>query len=194
MEESDFIAGNDNLNFNAVVETIIKRSCIIDFGIIQNIPAEGIVDVSVAVSTTQQNMFCMTCVLANVASSSFTVNVKPNIGDRVLIVYPRIYDKDMFTVPDSEDDKKKIIVNEKAKGYNLLSGIAILMNQYKEASHKSVLKAEDGVITITNADKEQSITVDLTQDSKIVISDSNGMNIESTSSSTTINGHLEIKV
>lgn len=194
MEEPNFLAGNHSLNFDTVVEAIIKRSCIVDFGIVQSIPSDGLVDVSIAVSTTKQDMFCMTCVLANIASSSFTVNVKPNIGDRVLIVYPRIYDKDMFTVPDSEDDKKKIIVNEKAKGYNLLSGIAILMNQYKEASHKSVLKVEDGVITMTNADKEQSITVDLTQDSKIVISDSNGMNIESTSSSTTINGHLEIKV
>lgn len=194
MEEPNFLAGNHSLNFDTVVEAIIKRSCIIDFGIVQGIPSDGLVDVSIAVSTTKQDMFCTTCVLANIASSSFTVNVKPNIGDRVLIVYPRIYDKDMFTVPDSEDDKKKIIVNEKAKGYNLLSGIAILMNQYKEASHKSVLKVEDGVITVTNADKEQSITVDLTQDSKIVISDSNGMNIESTSSSTIINGHLEIKV
>ena len=194
MKEPNFVAGNKSLNFNTVVESIIKRSCIIDFGIVQGIPAKGLVNVSVAVSSTEQNMFCMTCVLANVASSSFTVDLKPNVGDRVLVVYPRMYDDRMFKVTDKEDDNKKIIVNENAKGYNLMSGIAILLNQYKSSGHKNILKIEDGLITFTNVAKKQSITVDLTQDSKILISDSNGMTIESTSSSTKINGKLEIKV
>lgn len=194
MEELNFIAGNQSLNFDTVVESIIKRSCIIDFGIVQEVPADGLVNVSVAVADTEQNMFCMTCVLANIASSSFTVNVKPNVGDRVLVVYPRLYDDGMFNVTDNEDDNKKIIVKAKARGYNLMSGIAVLLNQYKTNAHKNVLKIEDGLITFTNADKEQSVTIDLTQDNKIVYSDSNGMTIESTSSSTKINGKLEIKV
>ena len=194
MEEPNFLAGNQSLNFDTVVESIIKRSCIIDFGIVQEVPAKGLVNVSVAVSDTKQSMFCMTCVLANIASASFTVDLKPNVGDRVLVVYPRMYDDRMFKVTDSEDDNKKIVVNENARGYNLMSGIAILLNQYKTNGHKNVLNIEDGLVTFTNVDKEQSITVDLTQDNKILISDSNGMTIESTSSSTTINGHLEIKV
>lgn len=194
MEEPNFLAGNQSLNFDTVVESIVKRSCIIDFGIVQGIPAKGLVDVSVAVSDTEQNIFCMTCVLANIASSSFTVDLKPNVGDRVLVVYPRMYDDRMFKVTDSADDNKKIVVNENARGYNLMSGIAILLNQYKANGHKNVLKIEDGLVTFTNVSKEQSVTVDLTQNSKILISDSNGMKIESTSSSTKINGHLEIKV
>lgn len=193
-DELNFLAGNQSLNFDTVVESIVKRSCIIDFGIVQDVPAKGLVNVSVAVSDTEQNMFCMTCVLANIASSSFTLDLKPNVGDRVLVVYPRMYDDRMFKVTDSEDDNKKVIVNENARGYNLMSGIAILLNQYKTSGHKNVLKIEDGLVTFTNVDKEQSITVDLTQDNKILISDSNGMKIESTSSSTKINGHLEIKV
>lgn len=148
MKDPNFIAQEAGLNFNSVVEAIIKHSCIIDYGIIQNIVADGVVDVSVAVSRTEQDMLCMTCVLANIASAGFTLNVKPAVGDRVLVVYPRIYDDKMFTVPNGEEDKKKIIVNFDAKGYNLMSGIAILMNQYKKASHKNVITLEEGRVTL----------------------------------------------
>ena len=148
MKTPNFTAGKDCLDFVSTVEAIMKRSCIIDYGIVQDTPADGIVTVSVAVSDTPQNIFCMTCVLANIASSSLTVNVKPNKGDRVLVVYPRLYDESMFTVPDSEKDKLKIKVNPQAKGYNLLSGIAILMNQFKTASHKNFIKIADGKVDI----------------------------------------------
>ena len=154
MEAPNFIAGNDSLNFVSVVESILKRSCIIDFGIVQKVVAEGIIEVAIAVSDTPQNMFCMTCVLANIASSSVTLEVKPNIGDRVLVVYPRIYDESMFTVPDNDTDKTKIIVNKNAKGYNLLSGIAILLNQYKTASHKNVISFADGTLDLKLAYKD----------------------------------------
>ena len=148
MNIPNFTAGKDCLDFVATVEAIMKRSCIIDYGIVQDTPADGIVTVSVAVSDTPQNMFCMTCVLANIASSSLTVNIKPNKGDRVLVVYPRLYDEGMFTVPDAEKDKLAIKVNPQAKGYNLLSGIAILINQYKTASHKNTIKVADGEVEI----------------------------------------------
>lgn len=148
MTEPNLIAGKECIDFNSVVENILKRSCIIDYGIVQDVPADGIIDVSVAVSDTDQNMFCMTCVLANIASSSLTINVKPNKGDRVLVVYPRLYDEDMFTVPDAEKDKLKIKVNPQARGYNLLSGIAILLNQFKTASHKNFIKIADGKVDI----------------------------------------------
>lgn len=194
MEEPNFIAGNQSLNFNTVVEAIVKRSCIVDFGIVQSVPAKGLVNVSVAVSSTEQDMFCMTCVLANIASSSFTVNVVPHAGDRVLVLYPRMYDEKMFSLSDSESDNKKIIVNPNAKGYNLNAGIAILMSQYKVNGHKNLLNIDNGVLTVSNSERSQSLTVDVTQQNKIVISDSNGMKIESTSASTKINGHLEIKV
>lgn len=155
MDMPNLTAGKDCLDFVSTVEAIIKRSCIIDYGIVQDTPADGIVTVSVAVSDTPQNMFCMTCVLANIASSSLTVNVKPNKGDRVLVVYPRLYDESMFTVPDSEKDKLKIKVNPQAKGYNLLSGIAILMNQYKTASHKNVINVADGKVEVKLAYDKQ---------------------------------------
>lgn len=166
MKDPNFIAQEAGLNFNSVVEAIIKHSCIIDYGIIQNIVADGVVDVSVAVSRTEQDMLCMTCVLANIAGAGFTLNVKPSVGDRVLVVYPRIYDDKMFTVPDSDTEKKKLIVNFNAKGYNLMSGIAILINQYKKASHKNVVTVDNGNISAKlnkveiTTDSDGAITVD----------------------------------
>ena len=166
MNDPNFIAQEAGLNFNSVVEAIIKHSCIIDYGIIQNIVADGVVDVSVAVSKTEQDMLCMTCVLANIAGAGFTLNVKPSVGDRVLVVYPRIYDDKMFTVPDSDTEKKKLIVNFNAKGYNLMSGIAILINQYKKASHKNVVTVDNGNISAKlnkveiTTDSDGAITVD----------------------------------
>lgn len=145
MNNLNFTAGKEGLDFLSSVEAIVKRSCIIDYGIIQKVSAKGIVEVAVAVSKTPQDMLCMTCVLANLASSSCTVDIVPAVGDRVLVVYPRIYDEDMFTVPDS--GKTDIKVNPEARGYNLTSGIAILLNQYKTASHKNTITIEDGKLT-----------------------------------------------
>lgn len=190
MEQPNFIAQEAGLNFGSVVEAIIKRSCIVDYGIIQNVVADGVVDVSIAVSRTEQDMFCMTCILANIASSAFTLNIKPKKGDRVLVVYPRIFDDDMFTVPDG-DDALKPIINFDAKGYNLMSGIAILINQYKEASHKNLLTIdEDGYFKFEN--KDNKTLVEFTKDG-FTIQDKNECNIVSNSEAIVINGNLKVK-
>mgnify|MGYP003303142138 CR=1 FL=1 len=159
MEDANLLVQEECLNLGTVIEAIIKRSCIIDYGIVQKVVAEGVVDVSVAVAKTEQDIVCMTCVLANIASSSLTVNVVPHVGDRVLVVYPRMYDDKMFAVPDG-DTKQNTIVNPVAKGYNLMSGIAILMNQYKKASHENVITVEDGKINAKLNKVEVTTTAD----------------------------------
>lgn len=170
MEDPNYIALNKNIDFNTVVETIIKKRCIIDYGIIEAVPAKGVVEVAVAVSTTPENMYYLTCVLANTASSSLTINIEPKVGDRVLVVYPRIYDENMFTVPENDDDKKNIIINEKAGGYNITSGIAILLNQYKKGSHKRLLDVtEDSIKLLFN-----KIELELNTNNEITISNGKG--------------------
>lgn len=160
MTDPNFISQEAGLNFNTVVEAIIKRSCIIDFGIVQDVVSDGIVDVAVAVSKTKQDMLCMTCVLANIASKAFTLNVKPHKGDRVLVVYPRLYDDKMFEYTDSESDNLKLIENYEAKGYNLASGIAILISQYREAGHKNVITIDEGNISAKLNKVEVTTTAD----------------------------------
>lgn len=190
MDKPNFIAQESGLNFGSTVEAIIKRSCIVDYGIIQEVVSDGVVDVALAVSRTEQDMFCMTCVLANIASSAFTLNVTPKKGDRVLVVYPRIFDDDMFTVPDG-DKAVDPIINFDAKGYNLMSGIAILINQYKEASHKNVITIdEDGYFKYENKDGKTMIEV--TKDG-FTIQDKNECNIVSNSEEIVINGNLKVK-
>lgn len=187
----NFITQEAGLNFNTAVEAIIKRSCIIDFGIIQNVVADGVVDVSVAVSHTEQSMLCMTCVLANIASKAFTLNIKPHKGDRVLVVYPRIYNDDMFSVKDDEDKDIEVKIDSEACGYNLASGIAILLNQYKESGHKNVITIdEDGYFSYINSDNKTKIEVKSTG---ISIEDNNGCTIVSDANYVTINGKLKVK-
>lgn len=148
MAEPNFIAQEEGLNFNSVVEAIIKRSCIIDFGIVQKVITNSIVEVAVAVSRTPQSMLCMTCVLANTAGTSLTVSIKPNEGDRVLVVYPRTFHSKMFNVDSDEAKRKEVLIDFDAKGYNLASGIAILMNQYKKSGHKNIITVEDGEVDV----------------------------------------------
>jgi hypothetical protein len=155
MKNPNFVSGREGLNFGSAVEAMIKRSCIIDYGIIQNIVAEGVVDVSVAVASTKQDMIGMTCVLANIASSSFTLNIKPKVGDRVLVVYPRLFNDKMFNITGNEDDKQ-IIVDKEARGYNLMSGIAILLNQYKKDKHTNLITIEDGKISVNTVYDEDN--------------------------------------
>lgn len=159
MNYDSLLSFDECTNFNALVESMIKRSCIIDYGIVLDSPADGIVNVAVAVADTKQNQFCMTCVLANLASSSITTYVKPNEGDRVIVFYPRMYNPKMFTVPEDEEERTAVLVDESARGYNLACGIAVLMNQYKEDSHLNVLNIADGTIDLKlaySADDEKN--------------------------------------
>lgn len=216
MNSSDFVAGREGVDLSSAIEAMIKRSCIIDYGIIQNIVADGVVDVSVAVSKTEQDMIIMTCVLANIASANFTLKIVPKKGDRVLVIYPRIFNDTMFKVEGDETKDTKIIVDKDAKGYNLASGIAVLLNQYKSSGHKNVITIDEGgAFTFVNAKATVSLDgngyfhyantdTDNDNNSKIDFS-SSGFAIQdkaqnkivsdttSGSESITINGHLKVK-
>ena len=165
----NLLAGQKSINTNAMIRHMINNSCIVDFGIVQSVPYDGLVNVAVAVAKTKQDMQVMTCVLANPASSSLTTYIKPNEGDRVIVLYPRLFDAKMFTVDDST--KKDVIVNAQARGYNLISGIAILMNQFKEASHKNLLKLDDGKASLNLAyskdDDKNLLTIDTDENGAI---------------------------
>ena len=214
MNPSDFVAGREGVGLSSAIEAMIKRSCIIDYGIIQNVVADGVVDVSVAVSKTEQDMIIMTCVLANIASSNFTLKIVPKKGDRVLVIYPRIFNDTMFKVEGDETKDTKIIVDKDAKGYNLASGIAVLLNQYKSSGHKNVITIDEGgTFTFVNDKATVSLNSDgyisyeqteegnntlfSFSDSGFTIQDKAGNNIVSSHSETedtvVINGHLKVK-
>ena len=173
---SSILNGASSANFMTAVQTMISRSCIVDFGVIQKADKKGIVEVAVSVADSSEDIKYITCVLANTASSSVTVNIKPNVGDKVIVLYPRRFDSKMFST-----DNKDVIVNKNARGYNLFSGIALLCNQYKVNSHKNLITLEDGTATIqlvyNEDDDKNKVIASINSDGEFAYSSNENFNL-----------------
>lgn len=173
---SSILNGASSANFMTAVQTMISRSCIVDFGVIQKADKKGIVEVAVSVADSSEDIKYITCVLANTASSSVTVNIKPNVGDKVIVLYPRRFDSKMFST-----DNKDVIINKNARGYNLFSGIALLCNQYKVNSHKNLITLEDGTVTIqlvyNEDDDKNKVIASINSDGELVYSSNENFNL-----------------
>ena len=173
---SNILNGASSANFMTAVQTMISRSCIVDFGVIQKADKKGIVEVAVSVADSSEDIKYITCVLANTASSSVTVNIKPNVGDKVIVLYPRRFDSKMFST-----DNKDVIVNKNARGYNLFSGIALLCNQYKVNSHKNLITLEDGTVTIqlvyNEDDDKNKVIASINSDGEFAYSSNENFNL-----------------
>lgn len=144
-----------------MLHRVINNTFIVEYGIIKNIPAEGVVTVEMSVAEKANDIVITDCVLASFASSSVTVRIKPNIDDKVMVLFPRKFHSDMF-----QKDKNEPIIAEATTGYNVLTGIAILLNQYQEATHKNFIDISDGNLTLKLAydkDNEKNL-VNLTTD------------------------------
>lgn len=154
--------------FTDAVQAVINRSCIIDYGIIKSIPAPGVVDVVVSVAKNPDDIKVLTCVLATVASGSVAVDVVPEEGDKVLVVYPKRYNDGMF-----DTEQQEVIIEETAEGYNMLSGVALLINQYRKNQHKNFVKIEKGAVSVNmlyNGDEETNLfKADVTEDNGISV-------------------------
>lgn len=154
--------------FTDAVQAVINRSCIIDYGIIKSIPAPGVVDVVISVAKNPDDIKVLTCVLATVASGSVAVNVVPEEGDKVLVVYPKRYNEGMF-----DTEQQEVIIEETAEGYNMLSGVALLINQYRKNQHKNFVKVEGGAVSVSmlyNEDEDANLfKADITEDNGISV-------------------------
>lgn len=136
---------------------VINNTFIVEMGIVKDIPSDGIVTVEMSVANDAENIVITNCVLANFASSSVTVNIKPNIDDKVLVLFPRKFAGGMFNPETNEP-----IISEAVTGYCMTGGIAILMNQYQEAFHKNFIDVSDGKLTMKLAyseDDEKNLLV-----------------------------------
>ena len=127
----------------------IGTTFIVEYGIIKKIPATGIVTVEMAVADSADGIIITNCVLASFSSSSVTVNIKPNIDDKVIVLFPRRFAGKMFNPETNEP-----IITDCGNGYTLMGGIAILLNQYQEAYHKNYIDISDGCITLKMAYSE----------------------------------------
>lgn len=136
---------------------VINNTFIVEMGIVKDIPSDGIVTVEMSVANDAENIVVTNCVLANFSSSSVTVNIKPNVDDKVLVLFPRKFAGGMFNPETNEP-----IISEAVTGYCMTGGIAILMNQYQEAFHKNFIDVSDGKLTMKLAyseDDEKNLLV-----------------------------------
>ena len=143
-----------------MLHRVIGNSFIIEYGIIKDIPADGIVTVEMSVAQKNTDVIITNCVLASFASSSFTMNIKPNFDDKVMVLFPRKYHNDMFNVKNNET-----IISEAGTGYNVLTGVAILLNQFQDV-HKNFIDIQDGAVTLKMgySEDEDTNNVEFTSD------------------------------
>lgn len=132
-----------------MLHRVIGTTFIVEYGIIKKIPATGIVTVEMAVADSADNIIITNCVLASFSSSSVTVNIKPNIDDKVIVLFPRRFAGKMFNPETNEP-----VITDCGNGYTLMGGIAILLNQYQETYHKNYIDISDGCITLKMAYSE----------------------------------------
>ena len=132
-----------------MLHRVIGTTFIVEYGIIKKIPATGIVTVEMSVADSADDIIITNCVLASFASSSVTVNIKPNIDDKVIVLFPRRFAGKMFNPETNEP-----VITDCGNGYTLMGGIAILLNQYQETYHKNYIDISDGCITLKMAYSE----------------------------------------
>ena len=168
-----------------VIHKVIGNTCIVEFGIIKEVLADGVVSVEMSVADKASDIIICTCTYVNLASSSFTLNIKPNVNDKVLVLFPRKYNVDMFN-----PDNKEAILSECSDGYSFTCGMALPVNQFQPAHHKNVLDISDGKLDIKLVSDKLTLTTD--EDGYFSLA-SNGCTIVSSDDGIDINGHLRIK-
>ena len=181
MIDNEFLNGLSSSTFFNAVTSLIGKTCIVDFGIVKEVN-DGVVTVEMSVARNNRDLKVITCALANITGTAFSINVVPEVDDKVIVLFPKSFDNDMFEPSNNEP-----IINEDAVGYTLNGGIAIPFSMFKEDTHKNyatfkgntseiktgnvtVTTSEDGDISIDNT--KATITVD--KDGNVTIDAKNG--------------------
>lgn len=124
-----------------MVRELIGGRYILDYGIIEEILADGVIMVAPSVIRKKSDYMAVPCVLGTTASQSLTVSIEPKVNDKVIVFYPKTFDGNMFRKQGSDT-----LVNPYAQNYSPYGGIAFLMNQYQTAVHKNTIVADEGEI------------------------------------------------
>lgn len=149
---TDFLVKAQTATFSNAVKAIIGRSCLIEFGIIKKVIAEGVVQVAVSVAKDASDIRILPCVLVSPCSASFAINFVPKEGDKVLVLFPRRFNADMFN-----SNKNDVITDANGEGFTPFTGLAILYNQFRD-DYKNTLTVDNGDIEITT--EKASIHID----------------------------------
>ena len=160
------------------IQQVIKRTCIVEFGVILEVLGDNIVKVGVAVADNAEDVQIMVCTLVSLCSSAVSINIEPVKGDKVLILSPRHFNPKMFAVPEKDADLEPIL-DPSCQGYTRLSGLALLINQFDYDKHRNNIQlTADGVLTArisynendtanvitAKADEEGKMSLDISKD------------------------------
>ena len=165
---TDFLMKAHTATFSNAVKAIIGRTCLIEFGIIKQVVATGVVKVAVSVAKESSDVRILTCVLISPCSTSFAINFVPKENDKVLVFFPRRFNADMFST-----NKNDIIIDENGEGFTPFTGLAVLYNQFR-SDYTNKLTVDNGDITVTtenasvHIDTSGNVTVDA-KDGKITL-------------------------
>lgn len=177
-----------------MLHRVIGNTFIVEYGIVKAVPAEGIVTVEMSVSDEAKNIIITDCVLASLASSSVAVRVKPNVDDKVIVLFPRKFHGDMF-----QPSKNEPILSEGGTGYNILGGIAVLLNQFQPSAFKNFIGLSDGSVMLKMAYSEDEsknlLTLQTNADGEFSFASNNvGISANKDSEITVTNGKATVKI
>ena len=161
----------ESLSFtdSMMIRNIINRTLIIEWGTINEVIDDDTVDVLLSVAERPEDVSLVTCTLISPCSKTMAFRIKPEVGDKVLVLSPRHFDIDMFKV----SSEAETIVDEDMRGYNKMSCIGILYNKFDSDTYTSFCEFTDEGFTIKDA---------------------NGCEIKSDSEGVVINGKLKVNV
>jgi hypothetical protein len=140
------ILGSFGTSQTDVLNRFLSSAFIIEYGIIKDIPADGIVTVEMSVAKREDSVIITNCVYANLSSSAMTISMKPVVDDKVIVLFPRRFAGDMFS-PESNG----AIISQCGEGYSITGGIAFPLNQWQKAYHKNFLEFDKGSFDFESA-------------------------------------------
>ena len=161
------LTGSMGIDLGNVIRTLMGQTCIVEYGIVKDVPAKGIVTVLMSVTQIPGDLHATNCVWAGTATGRLAVYSEPQPGDKVLVLFPRLFDPRMF---DLEQDE--VLTDTGARGYSLLGGIAVPLTQYRPGQHKNALTLDkDGALALgmhyDDAADKDLVTVSLDKDGNL---------------------------
>ncbi len=178
----------------------VKRALIIEYGTIEKVREDGLVEVSFACRTNKYTNYITCRYFSPLMTSDLKVTVPPKAGDKVMLLSPRQFSPDMFS------SEVSVEVPE-LNGYRLHSFIALpFWNEQAEKAYTSSIEADsDGIrvktkadMTVTIVDEEDtelaSITLDRNKNLSIINSEGGSLSMSGEDGSVTINNHFKVTV
>jgi hypothetical protein len=167
---TDFLMKAHTATFSNAVKAIIGRSCLIEFGIIKQVVATGVVKVAVSVAKESSDVRILTCVLISPCSTSFAINFVPKENDKVLVFFPRRFNADMFSLGEGKND---IIIDENGEGFTPFTGLAVLYNQFR-SDYTNTLTVDEGDITVTT----ENASVHIDANGSVTVNANSGVTVD----------------